>query len=205
VSLDRRLRSELAEEAAQIDVEVERHLGAVEARANRRPSIGGATLLAVATVIALAIAFRVGPSTPVAGGPSPSPSVPAGESQAPGTSASPSYAVIAGTYTASLDPSNPAASTSHLGGTWTMRLLADGEMLLSPPATFAYGSIAPSGIAFSLVGDRFRTNLFYNDFCSSIGTYTWSLQGGRLSFAPIDETCGIRQTLLSTLPWQTQP
>ena len=202
MSLDRRLRDELQRDAQRIVPDVERNLGAVEARARRRVSIGTPTLLAAAAVIAVAIVIRVQTAPSSVGGPSQSPTTSAAPSPALG---SPTYDAIAGTYTLSIDPQLPAATSAHLGGTWTMRLLPDGEMLLSTPQTFAYGSIAPSGIAFSLVGDRFRTNLFYNDFCNSVGTYTWSLAGDSLSFAPVTETCTIRETLLATAPWQRAP
>lgn len=204
MSLDRRLRDELQRDADRIVPDVERNLGAVEAHARqRRSSVGGPMLLAAVAVIAIAIVLRVETKAPLPAGASSSPGpAPVGS---PGPSATPTYDAIAGTYALSIDPADPAASAGNLGGTWTMRLLPDGEMLLSTPATFAYGSISPSGIAFSLVGDRFRTNLFYNDFCNTVGTYTWSLSGGSLSFAPVSETCPIRQTLLSTMLWQRAP
>jgi hypothetical protein len=204
VGLDRRLRDELSRHAEHIVPDVERNLGAVEARTRRRNSVGGPTLLAAAIVVALAIALRFGSTAPQVGGPSESAAGSPGPAS-PGISPSPAYDAIAGTYVVTLDARDPAASAGRLGGSWTMRLLPDGEMLLSAPQTFAYGSIAPSGNAFSTSADRFRTNLFYNDFCNSIGTYTWLLQGGRLSFAPVDETCSIRQTLLATSPWQAAP
>jgi hypothetical protein len=182
---------------------VERNLGAVEARAHRRPLVGLPALVAASVVIVVAIALRFGTSTPTAGGPYPSASSLVAISPSPDGSASATYAAIAGTYVVMLDPANSAVAKDGVGGTWTMRLEADGEIFLSPPATFGAGTSPMTGVAFTLAADRFRSNIFYNDYCSSIGTYTWSLQAGRLSFAPVDDTCAIRQTLLSTLPWQT--
>lgn len=203
MSLDQRLRDELQRDADGIGPDVERNLGAVEARARRRTSIGAPTFLAAAAVIAFAIVIRSQTTPLSSGGSSTAPSPHA--SSSPAASGIPTYDTIAGTYTLALDPADPAASAGHLGGTWTMRLLPDGEMLLSTPQTFVYGSTAPSGLAFSLVGDRFRTNLFYNDYCSSVGVYAWSRAGDRLSFAPVTETCSIRQTLLATAPWHRAP
>jgi hypothetical protein len=198
VSLDRRLREELSRDAESIVTDVERSLDTVEAGARRRPSVGSPALLAVAVVVAVALAVRLGASSPSApGGP--------GASPANAASATPAYDDIAGTYAVTLDPADATVARDGVGGTWTMRLLDDGEVFLSPPATFGEGSSPLSGVAFSLVADRFRTNLFYNTFCSSIGTYTWVLQGGRLSFTPVDETCSVRRTLLSTAPWQASP
>jgi hypothetical protein len=205
VSLDRRLRSELERDADRIVPDVERNLGAVEARARGRSSVGTPAIVFAAVVVAVAILLRLGASLPPSGGPSPAPSGPTTSGSAPETSPVPSYAAIAGTYVVTLDPAVAAIARDHLGGTWTMRLAADGEIFLSPPATFGSGTNSLSGLAFTLAGDRFRSNIFYNDFCNSIGTYTWALEAGRLSLAPVDETCSIRQELLATLPWRAGP
>jgi hypothetical protein len=205
VSFDRRIRSELERDAHRIVPDVERNLGAVEARARGRSTVGTPALVFAAAVIAVAIVLRLGVSLPPSGGPGPAPSGPTASGSTPSTSPTPSYGAIAGTYVVTLDPTVAAIARDHLGGAWTMRLLADGEIFLSPPATFGSGTSSLSGLAFTLAGDRFRSNIFYNDFCNSIGTYTWSLQGGRLSFAPVDETCAIRQELLSTSQWQAGP
>ncbi len=82
-----------------------------------------------------------------------------------------------------------------------MRLQPDGLVLLSPPSTFAPGPGGLTGVAYSLDGDRFRTNLFYNDACNAVGTYTWSLLAGQLSLTPVDDRCAIRVTLLAASPW----
>jgi hypothetical protein len=205
VSLDERLKADLERDADGIVIDVERNLGAVEARARNGRSMGSPLLLVAAAAIAIAIALRFGLAAPQSGGgPSPSPfgSI---ASPAPEQSGLPSYDAIAGTYRVTLDPSNPTIAQNKLGGSWTMRLAADGEIFLSPPATFGSGPNGLSGLAFNLSGDRFRSNIFYNDFCSSIGTYTWSIQGNTLSFARVDDTCPIRQALLSTTAWQVGP
>ena len=204
MSLDRRLRSELDRDAGRIVTDLERNLGAVEARARRRSSIGSSALLATAAVIVLAIVVRLGSSVP-SGGASPSPTMATPSPTTMAASPSPSFAAIAGTYTVSLDASNAAVAANHLAGSWTMRLVVDGEIFLSPPASFGSGTSSLSGLAFTLAADRFRSNIFYNDFCSSIGTYTWSLSGGHLVFASVDDTCAIRRALLSTAPWQIGP
>jgi hypothetical protein len=208
MSLDRRLRDELRREADAIEPDVERHLGAVEARARRRGGIGASTLLLAAAIVVAAIILRVpdprfggeagssGPPTPVASSsasPSPSRTAPA------------TYPEIAGTYLATLDAADAAVKRDALGGEWTMRLQPEGVVFLSPPASFVPGASGLSGIAFSLVGDRFRTNLFYNDYCNSIGTYAWSRAGNTLTFTQVDETCSIRRSLLATTPWVIGP
>lgn len=202
MSLDRRLRAELERDAQEIDSNVERNLGIVEARSRRRSSIGTSSLLLAAAVVVAAIIVRFGVSAPGVGGPHSS-------SQATSPTSSPSstaaYGAIAGTYTVTLDPANASVAQYKVGGTWTMRLAATGEIFLSPPVSFGSGTSSLSGLAFTLTGDRFRNNIFYSDYCSSVGTYTWSLNAAQLRFAPVGDTCGIRQTLLSMLPWQVRP
>jgi hypothetical protein len=202
VGLERRLRDDLNRDAEEVVPDVERNLGAVQARAHRRSSVAGPMILVAAALIVVVIVYRFGGTSTGIGAPTPS----VVSSPVVNPSGSPViYDEIAGTYTVTLASSDAGVDANHLAGKWTMRLLPDGEMLLSPPPTFVYGSLAPSGIAFSTAADRFRTNLFYNDFCNSVGTYTWVLQGGRLSFAPDVETCAARQTLLSTTTWQAAP
>ena len=202
MSLDRRLRDELRQEAAAIEPDVERQLGAVEAGARRRSGFGASWLLLAAAIVVAAIILRFpnGQNTGPAGpGPSVAPSL--GASASPSTP--PSYPQIAGTYAATLDPANATVKKDGVGGTWTMRLEPTGAVVLSPPATFTPGANGLSGIAFSLTGDRFRTDLFYNDYCNSVGNYVWDLAAGRLSFTSVDDTCSIRKTLLTTTPWLT--
>jgi hypothetical protein len=161
-------------------------------------------LLVAAAVIAAAIIVRFGVAPPGVGGPSPS-IAPSPAAFSPVPSAPASYTAIAGTYTITLDPSNTAVAKDKLGGTWTIRLAATGEIFLSPPETFGSGTSSLSGLAFTLAGDRFRSNIFYNDHCSAVGTYSWSRAGGELRFSSVGDTCAIRQTLLSTSAWHEAP
>jgi hypothetical protein len=207
MSLDRRIRDEFRREAAAIEPDIERHLGAVEARARRRGGIGSSTvLIAVVAVVVAAVILRV-PETRLGAGPGSSGAPPPAASGSPtaASSAGKSYPEIAGTYQATLDSANAAVKRDGVGGQWTMRLDATGVVFLSPPPSFVSGASGLSGIAFSLAGDRFRTDLFYNDYCNSIGTYGWSRAGGQLTFTQVDDTCSIRRTLLATTPWQTSP
>lgn len=202
MSLDRRLRAELEREAQEIDSNVERNLGIVEARSRRRSSIGTSSLLLAAAVVVAATIVRFGISAPGVGGPQASTQA---TSASPLPSSTAAYGAIAGTYTVTLDAANASVAQYKLGGTWTMRLAATGQIFLSPPVSFGTGTSSLSGLAFTLTGDRFRNDIFYNDYCNSVGTYSWALTPAQLRFAPVGETCGIRQTLLSMLPWQVSP
>jgi len=204
--LERRIQDELRRAAETIEPSVERNLGAVEARAHRKDGLSASLLLAAAVVIlAVTVRLVVDSSHGIGGSASPSPT-PASATPSPARSPTPaSYPQIAGTYIMTLDPSNAAVKRDGLSGQWTLRLQPDGVALLSAPQAFQPGASSMSGITYALAADRFRTDLFYNDFCSSIGTYAWALGNGRLVFTPVDETCSVRRTLLSTSPWQLAP
>jgi hypothetical protein len=206
MSFDQRLRQDLRERADAIEPDLDRQLGAVEAGARHRRGVHPATLLLAAAVVVAALILRVpGPAEKGSGGAGASPVATAspdpGPSQA-ATSSAATYPEIAGTYHVALDPADTAVAKDGLGGSWTMRLSPDGAVFLSPPPDFAPGADSLSGIAFSLSGDRFRTNLFYNLACNSVGGYVWHLSAGQLAFTAVDDACSIRRTLLMTLPWQ---
>jgi hypothetical protein len=200
MSFDRRLREELRQEATAIEPDVERHLGAVEARARRRGGIGAPTLVVAAAIVIAALVLRL-PDQFAAGGPGPSAQPSLGASPAASPSTPASYPQIAGTYQVTLDPTNATVQKDGVGGIWTMQLEATGAVVLTPPPSFLPGANGLSGIAFSLAADHFRTDLFYNDFCNSVGNYVWNLAAGRLDFTSVDDACSIRKTLLATGPW----
>ena len=207
MSFDRRIRDELRRAADAIEPDVDRNLGAVEARARRRDSVSPGLLLGAAVVLVVVSFARFGDREPPnAGGGGPShPAGTIAPSSSPGPSTPASYLQIAGTYLVTLDGSNAAVNRDGVAGAWTLRLRPDGVALVSSPPSFQPGATSLSGVSFSLVGDRFRTNLFYNDYCDSIGTYAWTLAQGRLTLTPVDETCPIRRTLLGTLSWVEAP
>jgi hypothetical protein len=116
------------------------------------------------------------------------------------------YLQIAGTYTLTLSNEEPRVREHGLAGTYTMRLLPDGVMLLSVPRGFSGEGPSPSGISFLLSGNQFTTNAFVNFTCpGSVGVYRWELDGDRLTFAPLQEECDVRQVLFSSAPWRAQP
>lgn len=187
MSIERRLRRDLEQEAREIEVDVERNLIAVETRTRRRGSSLLLPVFAGAAVLVAAMLIRF-PATPSVGGPSAAPS--------PVVTPNP-FAAIAGTYRATID----AGADPEVAGTWTMDLRRNGVLVLVAPASFTYGSISPTGISYTIEGDRLRTDLFYNDFCPSVGVYAWSLAGERLTLTPVTEACAIREALLATSPW----
>jgi hypothetical protein len=116
------------------------------------------------------------------------------------------YPQIAGTYTLSLPEDDPRVQEHGLAGRYTMRLLPDGVMFLSVPEGFGGEGSSPSGISFRLSGNQFTTNAFVNFTCpGSVGVYRWELDGNRLTFAPLEETCEVRRVLFSSEPWRAEP
>jgi hypothetical protein len=151
---------------------------------------------ATALAVGLAIVAVVGPRlvgvlrTDQPAGPTPS------QSAAP-----PDFSSIAGTYTVELTDADATVAANHMAGTWTIELGADGTMQLSIPAGFTREGQDPAGNAFTLAASQFRTNLFYNDFCHSIGVYRWGLRGTRLTFSPLIEDCPVRQAIFASQRW----
>ena len=84
-----------------------------------------------------------------------------------------------------------------------MTLLPSGELELAPPPGFE-GSRA-EGHTFSLDGSTFRTDLYFNDYCSTVGTYTWTAASDTLLLAVADDGCQLRATLLATRAWDLAP
>jgi hypothetical protein len=115
------------------------------------------------------------------------------------------YLQIAGTYTVTLSNEDPRVEELDLAGAYTMRLLPDGVMLLSVPRGFGGEGPSPSGISFRVSGNQFTTNAFVNFTCpGSVGVYRWELDGDRLTLAPLEEGCEVRQILFSSEPWRAQ-
>ena len=195
MSLDRRLRDALEREAAKIDPDVGRSMIAVEARARGRTTAGlGPLLMAAAAVVLLAVGLQALRST--------SPDTGPGASVSPTVllSPSPRTADIAGMYRATLEASDGSAELADVAGEWTMELMADGVLVMTPPATFREGSTAQSGVAYSIDEGRFRSNLF-QQLCNSVGEYGWVLGAGTLTFTPIEDDCALRRTVLASTSW----
>jgi hypothetical protein len=120
-------------------------------------------------------------------------------SQGPALSPGPD-AVIAGSYASTLGATSQVIRDNGMAGTWTLRLKANGVMLVSAPRSF-HGDLV--SIAFRVQGDRFTTNAFVNDpRCSNdVGVYRWQRAGQTLVFTPVSDTCALRRALFSTKPW----
>lgn len=193
MSLDRRLRDAFDRAASEVDPRVEMHLEQTLDRGSRRHqvSVVGTILAASSVTVALIVAIQVLGTQ--SGG--------IGEPSDPSPADSGSLGAIAGTYTVTLLDLDPAVAASNLAlaGTWSMTLEPSGAIALVPPATFD-GSRA-AGHTFSIDGSTLRTDLFYNDYCSSIGTYRWEATPEGLALTVVDDDCEIRQAIMATRDW----
>jgi hypothetical protein len=117
-----------------------------------------------------------------------------------------SYSLIAGAYTVTLEDDDRVVRANGLAGTYTMRLLPNGVMLLSvPKGGFGREGPSPSGISFRLSGNQFTTNAFVNLTCAkTVGVYRWLLRGNRLTLTPLQEPCDVRAALFGSRPWQRE-
>jgi hypothetical protein len=196
MSLDRRVREALEREADEVQPDVARHLEATITRAERRDRPGAVGLLAGAAVavalLALLSRLPLGPVDDGIGARSPSP--------APSPSA---VAPVVGAWTATLGPETAPIDGLHLGGTWTLVIAVDGTLHLTAPAGFE-GS-RPTGHAWSVAGDRWTTDLWYNDYGHATGSYAWARSGAELRLTGSDDPCAIRRTLLTAGPWTRAP
>jgi hypothetical protein len=192
MSLDQRLKGALERAADEIDPAVETQLAATIRRANtRRQSPLGLALVA-AGVIVLALVglrvFSVNNNGPAAATQSPSPS--------PTSIIDPS--LISGSYAVTLDPADPGVTELGMAGRWAISLAESGALDVVPPEAFT-GSRA-EGHTFDLSSTEFRTDLYFNDYCDSVGTYEWALSDGQLTLTDTGDDCQIRRVLLSTRP-----
>jgi hypothetical protein len=198
MSIDSRLRQGLARSASVGTADLVDDLPSAIARGRRRKravvairAISIATVFAIVAVVGPRLVSSIRTEKPAA--PTPTPSVGATD-----------FSAIAGSYRVELSNVDATVAANHMAGTWTIRLRRDGAMQLSIPAGFTKEGQAPAGNAFTLAASEFRTNLFYNDFCHSIGVYRWQLAGTRLIFTPLSEDCAVRRAVLASQPWDVQ-
>jgi hypothetical protein len=196
MSVERRLREGLERSASAVQPDVGRRLPEAIARGRRRRRARRASLIA-GTVAALAV---VGVAVPQVTGlvqRIQHPAVRQGQTFTPGPDA-----VIAGSYTSTLGASSRVIRANGMAGTWTLRLKANGVLMLSAPRSFRGDLVS---IAFRVQGERFTTNAFVNDpRCSNdVGVYRWQRAGATLVFTPVSDTCALRKALFSSEPWHT--
>jgi hypothetical protein len=188
--LDDRLRTAFDRAASSIEPDTEMRLDQTlrrGARPRQQFGLGGLVAAAAGLAVLVVIVRLVG--IPSVGPVAPSPTPPA------------SAALLAGSYTTTLLPSDPGIVVDgiDLAGRWEISLLANGVIELAPPASFT-GSRA-EGHTFTVDGQTLRTDLYFNDYCDSVGEYTWAISDELLTLTVADDGCDIRRGLLATHAW----
>jgi hypothetical protein len=190
--LDDRLRTAFDRAASAVEPDTEVRLERTLRQRTRggQESGLGSLLAAAAVVAALVVGVRLlgievtGPGAPTA------------------TSSPGGAAAIAGSYQVTLLASDPAVVVDGLSftGRWTLVLRDSGVLEIEAPPTFE-GSRA-QGHTFSLDASMLRTDLYFNDYCSSLGSYRWTLSGDNLRLDVVADDCAVRRTLLATRQWE---
>ena len=195
---DRDLRESFDRVAKHVESDVPRHLHQT-LRIGRRRTLMRRTVRVFSVAAAVAVLVLVGPATlrwidglrtnTPAGTPTATPSVTGRGSP------------IAGSYSVTIADTHGVIRREGMAGPWTLRLEADGTVLLSSPPSF---KASITGIVFDLAGDQFRTNAFVTDVCSNDGPgiYRWQRSGQSLTFTAIADTCDARVALFTTKPWR---
>jgi hypothetical protein len=197
--LDGRLRDALYAEAATVEPDVERRLGVVVGRTERRSSraLGALATAAVALVI-LVVVVRTVPVDPLAVFQSPA--------ATPTISIPPADAGdrLVGTYRASFDVGDLARS--DLTGEWTLILGADSSVAAIAPPGFSATSDAPlDGYLYAIRDDELYINLFARHLersCVASGSYRWQVADGRLTLEVEADPCEPRAALLTSRSWE---
>jgi hypothetical protein len=103
---------------------------------------------------------------------------------------------ILGTYTVTITQAE--AGSTAVPGHWTITFMRDGTYaVLLEGATDSEGSYSVKQNQLTLMKDV---------ICSyaGTGTYTWALQGNKLTLKAVVDTCGPRKLVFTTHPWVKQ-
>ncbi|HEU4543389.1 MAG TPA: hypothetical protein VFR23_19820 [Jiangellaceae bacterium] len=194
MSVERRLREGFARNANSLDPWTELRLEQVLGRHKRRVRIRwAASVLAAAAAITAVVAFGPRLVERVIGTPDPAaPSTPTVVQE------------LSGAFATIVEEGSSVVRDHDLAGNWSMRLNADGTMVVNAPAS--YGGVLSAAL-FEAAADRFRTSVFEQDLCSGqgVGIYAWSLADGVLTLTPVDDSCEGRVAVLASSTWQQIP
>ena len=110
------------------------------------------------------------------------------------------YSTISGDYAARIGERPGLVRTYKLDGRWTLHLSTKGDIELTAPTGFVRFLGPVSEARFTLVGDRFRTDVMTHEGvgCTGDATYAWTLVGVTLRLTPVDDACPYRPTVLGS-------
>ncbi len=176
MSLDDRLRADLADMARTIDLTVEPALETVlerVARSDRRERMTPRVLAIAAALVLLfgTVAWLL-----------------SGREEKVQVTVDPSPP--AGTYQAHL--------AGDLAGTWRIRFGASSMSVVAPDSR-PLGTRVTSA-PYDVEGDVLTTSILSGGSCSGPGSYRWS-GGNRLRFTVVDDVCEVRVRLMTSVQW----
>jgi hypothetical protein len=195
MSIEDRLRSGLARNAAGFEPDVESTLERVVSRTRRRSrrrwvAVGfAAAAAAAAAVVGLVLVQRPRDEVRTATEP---------EQSTEGTR--PVVQTLTGKFEATVDDGAGVELPFDIGGRWVIELETDGSMHVTAPATYTGVVSTP---LFQVTAEQFRTSLFEQDLCSGqpLGAYRWELTGSTLRFTEVDDPCDGRVAVLTAQEW----
>ena len=125
--------------------------------------------------------------------------LPSGDESRPAVPSPVTQRSVAGTYSVDLSrDEDDSVRRLHLDGTYEMHLDRDGSLQLSSPHGY---DLPGTPITFMIDAGVMTTDALVGTECDAPGRYLPLLQGGILSFRPLDEPCELRRVLLATRPW----
>jgi hypothetical protein len=182
MSLDERLRHELARAANGVHPDVEHHLGRVMQRGRRHTRIR--LIGRVVTAAALITAFVLIDLTVV-------------------RDPAPVADSLSGTFATTVEPGQPVLDDPGMTGVWSLHFSPDGLLSVTAPDTYQ-GVL--SGALYQSTKESFRTNLFEQDLCSGhgLGSYRWQIVNDTLTFTVVEDGCEPRVMLMTSQVWRDE-
>jgi hypothetical protein len=187
--LDDRVRNSLERASHIVEPDIRQDLASVRRKTRRlvlRQRIGYTLVAAALIVSAVFLAPKVL-------------DVIRNQRQTPATEPVP--AALAGTYEVDLSGSGPLTD-ERLAGPWTITINGDGSIIWTAPR----GAGAREGLprdTFHADGGTIVTNMFASSLCrgKGVGTYTWVVNDGTLSFVTVNDGCRSRRGVLTSAAW----
>lgn len=190
MTLEQRLRDDLAREAERINPDV--HAALFAAQWNQHPphrSITRVTVIAVAAAVLAIVPLAIVLTRTGGTSASQQPTAPS--------------ASLVGMFATQVPYQDGVVEQHHLNGTWVMNISADGTIDLTPPHDTTDVRVAPA--PFAPTGHTTATNVFAEDLCQAQpnANYRWQVNGSRLQFESINDRCPARIAVLTSEPWHT--
>ncbi len=108
---------------------------------------------------------------------------------------------LVGTYTTTLGPSGPELEEPNPPGRWGLLLTSQTEAFFQPPEGPSFPVGNPAEIESGRITFGPDADCPTQTGTPANGTYEWTLDGGALTFAEVEDTCRDRVFVLTSNPW----